>query len=99
MKKNVSNSKIIISSFLIAIILLMLIVLFTGKKLFTNETYIYYPDECIEKYVNSILVSELCTRGRELANTTQTPIFNIEEDNIKWNHNITIKINLSNLTI
>ena len=41
--------------------------------LFMNEVHITYPDGCIEKYVNTEMVTSECTEGRRLLDEQNKP--------------------------
>jgi len=55
----------IIGSIILFIIITILIILFVRKEwLFTEKTEKIYPDGCVEKYVNGIATTPICSHGR-----------------------------------
>lgn len=69
-KNKPKKYKYMIASFLVAIIIVFGSMVYYYKDIiFTSNIEIEYADGCIEKYVNSKLVSPLCEEGRAMAET------------------------------
>ena len=61
------NVKITVSAVCFIIMIVMIIWMINEKDvLFQNNVEITYPDRCVEKYVNTELITEECTEGRRL---------------------------------
>ncbi len=62
---------------LIIIIIIMSVVVYNNKdKYFINEVIVKYPTGCVEKYVDTKLITDPCEKASPYTN-------------IKWNLNIT----------
>ena len=67
-----NKTRNILAGILVIFILGTAIFAYLNKdSLFKNEVEIVYPDGCIETYVNTVMVTEECTNGRDLAKEQQ----------------------------
>jgi hypothetical protein len=65
--KDLSNSRKILSIvILIVVAIIYLMVYINREKWLPRQLEITYPDKCVETYINNVLNSSICTKGREL---------------------------------
>ena len=61
------ETRITIASILVLAIVGVCIIAYMNKDtLFTNNVELEYPDGCIEEYVDTILVTDVCEEGRRI---------------------------------
>ena len=81
------NRKLIGFALIVIIIIGGIFVWLNKDKYFKSEIIVTYPDGCIEKFINTELITPICKEGRILEEKDNRPGMMPFMYNINWTNN------------